>query len=311
MSSRRLVTLLIAVLAFALLPAGAAYADPPPARFTADPESPFEDQPVTFTAQAKCEGNVLCVWSSRGVVVGTGKRLVQTYADPGTYRVRLDVARVNGKGDILERADRVLVLNVQPAPAAPPAPPAPPAPAPPAVPPAAPPAPNAPVGGSGGADRAPAPPAAPPAASPPAASPVPAAPLPSGSPGTTPPTRPAGESRIMSPFPVVRVAGSVGARGTRLTLFSVRGPRSARVIVRCVGRNRGCPFRRREHLVRPSLDRALKLRGRLLRPGAMLDIRVVQAGRVGKRTTLRFRDRRGPTRTDGCVTPAGGVRRCG
>lgn len=114
----------------------------------------------------------------------------------------------------------------------------------------------------------------------------------------------------MSPFPVIRVAGSVGGRGTRLTLLTVRGPRSARVVVRCVGRNRGCPFRRREHLLRPTLSRQLKLKGRLMRPGAMLDIRVIQAGRVGKRTTLRFRAERGPVRTDGCVSPTGSVRRC-
>jgi len=42
----------------------------------------------------------------------------------------------------------------------------------------------------------------------------------------------------------------------------------------------------------------------------VLDIRVVQAGRIGKRTRLRFRARRGPTRADGCVNPAGALQRC-
>jgi hypothetical protein len=308
---RHLVALLAALLTFGLVPAVAAAA-PPTASFTVMPAAPIEDQPVEFEAVANCAATeITCIWTSSDGLVGTGRRIIHQYADPGTYQVSLVVTRTrtNGRQETSSSSISLVVLPAAPAPPAPPAPPA---------------SddsdddpdddPEDSVQGTGTPGAPPVEPTGAPAAGPPAGSPTPAGPAPAdltgSEPRSTPPSRTSTELRIMSPFPIVRIAGSVGVRGTRLTLFSVRGPRAARVVVRCLGRNRGCPFRRREHLVRPSLSRDLKLHGRLLRPGALLDIRVIQAGRVGKRTTLRFRPRRGPARTDGCVTPTGGVRRC-
>ncbi|MCW3016428.1 MAG: hypothetical protein JWO02_3520 [Solirubrobacterales bacterium] len=114
----------------------------------------------------------------------------------------------------------------------------------------------------------------------------------------------------ISPFPIVRVAGRYIGRSTRLTIVSVRAPKGARVIVRCTGS--GCPFRRRVFRARGSTKslRVHALQGRLLRPGAVVDVRVTQPGRIGKRTRLRFAAGRDPQRFDGCVGPTGRPRRC-
>jgi hypothetical protein len=115
--------------------------------------------------------------------------------------------------------------------------------------------------------------------------------------------------RRMSPFPVIRVAGRFVGRATLLTVVSVRAGRTARILVRCTGR--GCPYAARTYRrSRLSSGRVRTLEGRRLQPGARLELRVLQPGRIGKRTVLRFADRKAPRRTDGCVTPAGKPVRC-
>ena len=47
--------------------------------------------------------------------------------------------------------------------------------------------------------------------------------------------------RLLSPFPVVRLAGRISKAGTRLRLFAIDAPPGARVVVMCRGRS--CPFR--------------------------------------------------------------------
>jgi hypothetical protein len=115
--------------------------------------------------------------------------------------------------------------------------------------------------------------------------------------------------RRMSPFPVVRVAGRFVGRATVLTVVSVRAAGSARIVVRCSGR--GCPYASRTYRrTRLSSGRVRTLEGRRLQPGAVLDIRVLQSQRIGKRTVLRVAARQAPRRSDGCVTPAGRAVRC-
>jgi PKD repeat protein len=129
-----------------------------------------------------------------------------------------------------------------------------------------------------------------------------------GVPTTAAPTVPPGMRR-MSPFPVIRVAGRFVGRATLLTVVSVRAGRTARILVRCTGR--GCPYAARTYRrSRLSSGRVRTLEGRRLQPGARLELRVLQPGRIGKRTVLRFADRKAPRRTDGCVTPAGKPVRC-
>ena len=47
---------------------------------------------------------------------------------------------------------------------------------------------------------------------------------------------------LLSPFPIVRVVGSVSRRGVTLGLLTIRGPESASYTLRCSGP--GCPFRK-------------------------------------------------------------------
>jgi hypothetical protein len=122
--------------------------------------------------------------------------------------------------------------------------------------------------------------------------------------------RPAGGTAKLRPFPKVVVAGRL-ARG--LTFISGlvirRGPRGARVAVSC--RGRGCPRGR----FRGRLNRsgALRLRRfqRIFGPGAVIEIRVTQAGAIGKFTRLRVRAKSVPARRDACLMPSSSrPRRC-
>jgi hypothetical protein len=105
---------------------------------------------------------------------------------------------------------------------------------------------------------------------------------------------------LMRPFPVVRIRGYFAARGARITLLSVRGPRTARISVRCVGS--GCPL---ATLSLPSAPARLHPFERFLPAGTRLQVRVARPGRIGKYTSFLIRARRAPLRTDRCLLPGG------
>ena len=70
-------------------------------------------------------------------------------------------------------------------------------------------------------------------------------------PGTPAPVQLAG-LRLLSPFPVVRIAGRITRRGTRVRLLRVSAPLGTRVSIHCTGRS--CPFKRKVRAV-TSMDR--------------------------------------------------------
>jgi PKD repeat protein len=107
--------------------------------------------------------------------------------------------------------------------------------------------------------------------------------------------------RLISPFPVVRLTGSVVKRGTRVRRLSVRAPAGSKVFVRC--RGRGCPVKRAAKLV---TRRAVRVRAfeRLLRPGTLLEVLVRRGDQMGKYTSFRIRPKRVPKRIDGCLPPS-------
>lgn len=113
--------------------------------------------------------------------------------------------------------------------------------------------------------------------------------------------------RILSPFPVVRIAGRVTRRGTRVRVLSVRAPVGAEVSVRCTGRS--CPFKRQVRTISTSSRAAaavtfrVRRLERLLRPGVRVRVYVTERGAFGKYTKLRFRARKAPARSDSCVRP--------
>jgi len=128
--------------------------------------------------------------------------------------------------------------------------------------------------------------------------PVPPSPLP------TPPDDPGavdGGVSMITPFPIVRIAGQLLPWGVRIRLLAVSAPPGTIVTARC--RGRGCPVRQ---VSRRSRGRPLRIRGleRRLVAGIRLQILARRPGLIGKYT--RFRVRRGsrpPLRDDRCLRP--------
>jgi hypothetical protein len=112
--------------------------------------------------------------------------------------------------------------------------------------------------------------------------------------------RPAVRPRLMSPFPVVRIAGAVLPRGAQIRILSVRAPRGARVLARC--RGRGCPV---GSVARTSATGMVRFRRyeRRLRAGIRLELFVRQTNRIGKYTRFRIRAGAAPKRFDSCLYP--------
>jgi hypothetical protein len=121
---------------------------------------------------------------------------------------------------------------------------------------------------------------------------------------------------LLSPFPVVRIAGRVSRRGARIRRLTIDAPPGTGVRVRCTGR--GCPFKRVLQTVssRVTAGRGLpptrllrvrRLEGRLLRPGATLRLFVTRPDAVGKYTRFRILKAKPPTRTDKCLVPGSGT----
>jgi YD repeat-containing protein len=118
---------------------------------------------------------------------------------------------------------------------------------------------------------------------------------------------------LLSPFPVVRIAGTIKRQGTRLRNFSVTAPFGATVLVRCKGK--GCPFRRQTSTARlpakqkggtapaTKLIHIRRLERRLLRAGMVVRVFVTKQGTIGKFTQFVMKKRRPPARIDRCLAP--------
>jgi hypothetical protein len=107
----------------------------------------------------------------------------------------------------------------------------------------------------------------------------------------------ASRRRLMTPFPVVRIAGRVSGRTTTLTLVSVKAPAGARIDVTC--RRPRCALRRQVR--RRGALRIHRLE-RAFPSGTVISIRVTAAGAIGKYTRVVARTGRAPARTDRCLT---------
>jgi PKD repeat protein len=116
--------------------------------------------------------------------------------------------------------------------------------------------------------------------------------------------------RLLSPFPVVRLAGRIGKAGTRLRRFSIEAPPGSLVVVDC--RGRGCPFRRSSRSAGARGDgkartsaslRMRKLESRLLKKGVRIRVYITKPGTIGKYVQFKFRRMRPPARVDRCLMP--------
>jgi plastocyanin len=113
--------------------------------------------------------------------------------------------------------------------------------------------------------------------------------------------------RLLSPFPVVRIAGRITPKGTRVRLLRVDAPKDAKVSVSCSGK--GCPFKKQVRTVSATPKNAsaaivrVRRLERLIRAGVRVRVYVTKAAQIGKYTRFRFRAGKPPVRTDGCLMP--------
>jgi PKD domain len=104
---------------------------------------------------------------------------------------------------------------------------------------------------------------------------------------------------LLSPFPVVRLAGRLTETGARIRLLTVRAPICSRVTTRCRGRS--CPFRRRTKLAGRKVTRIRAIQGKNLSAGVRLEVLISKRDRIGKYTRFRIRRDRPPLRLDRCL----------
>jgi PKD repeat protein len=113
--------------------------------------------------------------------------------------------------------------------------------------------------------------------------------------------------RLLSPFPVVRIAGRITPQGTRVRLLRIDAPKDAKVSVSCSGKS--CPFKKQVRTVTatPKNVSAATVRvrrlERLIRAGVRVRVYVTKSAQIGKYTRFRFRAGKPPVRTDGCLMP--------
>jgi hypothetical protein len=112
------------------------------------------------------------------------------------------------------------------------------------------------------------------------------------------PATPAGRASLLSPFPVVIIAGRVFGNGSRVSRLIVRGPVGARVFVLCRGRD--CPFRRKVRVIRSGAVSFGRFPN-LLRPNTLIELAVTKPGSIGRHTRFRIRQKRAPGRRDRCL----------
>jgi surface-anchored protein len=122
------------------------------------------------------------------------------------------------------------------------------------------------------------------------------APPPSG--GT--PVPPTSELALMSPFPIVRIAGTVLPLGAKVRILSVQSPRGAHIRATCAGT--GCPVAVVRRTSRSGLVRLRRFERRL-RAGVRLAIFVRRGRTIGKYTRIRIRAGAPPRRLDRCLYP--------
>jgi hypothetical protein len=112
-------------------------------------------------------------------------------------------------------------------------------------------------------------------------------------------------------FPEVAATVSSGwkvfARYTKLTSLKVKGaPAGAKVRVSCKGgKKKGCPFKKKTSTVdakgKASLTKRFK--GRKLKPGAVIEVRISAPSAIAKVLRIRIRDDKAPKRVTLCLPP--------
>lgn len=112
---------------------------------------------------------------------------------------------------------------------------------------------------------------------------------------------------VLYPFPTVRIVGRDSRSRVRITRLAVRAPIGALITVTC-GHAR-CPASRVRRTAPSKSGRLTWVRFRafegVLAAGAVLEVRVWQAGKIGAYTRFHVRRRKLPVRMDSCLDLAG------
>ena len=105
---------------------------------------------------------------------------------------------------------------------------------------------------------------------------------------------------LMYPFPVIRLAGSVTARGARVRILEVQAPRRLQITVRCTGKT--CPA---ERIATESARRRVRFKrmSRFLAVGTVITVAVRKGNLIGKHTRWLIRGGMLPKRKDLCLYP--------
>lgn len=127
----------------------------------------------------------------------------------------------------------------------------------------------------------------------------------------TPPVTPTHSApQLLSPFPLVRISGTLTPAGARIRLLSVRAPRGAlvRVTVSPACRttrqsSRRCRVREAAGTVGKSAVIGFRGLERAYRSGTVIVVRVWRADRIGKYTRFTIVRGKAPRRVDQCLVP--------
>ena len=112
--------------------------------------------------------------------------------------------------------------------------------------------------------------------------------------------RPASTPLLLNPFPVIRFAGTVTARGARVRILEVQAPRRSKITVRCAGKT--CPAKR---LTKTSATRRVRFKrmAGFLKAGTVITVAVRKGNLIGKHTRWLVRAGKLPKRRDLCLYP--------
>jgi hypothetical protein len=138
------------------------------------------------------------------------------------------------------------------------------------------------------------------------------APSPDPTPPVAPPVTPTPvKLELLSPFPLVRISGTLTGTGAHISLLSVRAPRGALVratVTPACGRrrrsSRACRVLRVAATVGSSDAVTLRRLARTYRSGTVIVVRIWRAGRIGKYTRFTIVRGKAPVRIDECLMPA-------
>jgi hypothetical protein len=109
--------------------------------------------------------------------------------------------------------------------------------------------------------------------------------------------------KMMSPTPLVRLSGVLTTTGARVTVFSIRAPKAAKVRITCTGtcpRKRWSPAKRKKTTTRAAAFE------RTFSSGTKITVSVTRKGYIGKRTQFTIRRGKAPLRRDSCLSPTNG-----